>query len=660
MTGGSGPSILAYVRYHTNVELVERLRAVHTAASVQLSDDQLKQVLADVRVLARTSPSMATGGFTGGRGLLGGADGAPGGRRGAGPDAMMGEFGGARAGRGFARGSSGPVTIQADGRSLTGLMMSQSEFDGTLYANGRFYLLAKNGDVYREKPVTPKADWITYHGSVAAGRFSPLDQINLTTVQSLGVAWIFQMPPSPRIQATPIVVDGVMYITGWNEIYALDATTGRQLWTRSEPHTEGILGDAGFGSNRGAAIADDKVFMVTDHAHLLAFNRFTGQKVWDIEMASYKDGYSATVPALVIGDLLVQGVSGGDEGVRGFIDAYRISTGERVWRFWTIPKRGEKGSETWIGQAIDHGCGATWQTGSYDPSLDLIYWGTGNPCPAHNDEERKGDNLYTSSVVALSSKTGELKWYYQFTPHDTNDWDATQPMVLVDETWQGRPRKLLIHGDRNGMFYVLDRTNGEFVLGSNLSTKITWNHGFTKEGRPIVDPGAIATREGIAVCPGPNGGANWPDVSYSPNTKLFYVRVADSCGISTASEDPLTRRRWFGEVKPDPPKAEEKLQALLAEYPGGSFIRAMDPFTGKRVWDYPVAPGRTGPLSTAGGLVFVGASGGLVALDARTGKTVWHINVAQTSMSSPMTYMVGGRQYIALPGTGAVIAYALR
>jgi alcohol dehydrogenase (cytochrome c) len=452
----------------------------------------------------------------------------------------------------------------------------------------------------------------------------------------------------------------VMYVTGWNEIFAIDATTGRQLWTYNEPHTEGILGDAGSGSHRGAAIAGDKVFMATDHAHLLAFNRFTGVKLWDVEMGNYKDGYSATVPGLVVGDLIIQGMSGGDEGVRGFLDAYRVSTGERAWRFWTIPKRGEKGSETWVGQAIDHGCGATWQTGSYDPSLDLVYWPTGNPCPAHAGEERMGDNLYTSSVVALSAKTGELKWYYQFTPHDTNDWDATQPVILVDEMWQGRPRKLLLQGNRNGMFYVLDRTNGEFLLGSNLSTKITWNKGFTKEGRPIVDPSAIATREGIALCPGPNGGANWPEASYSPMTKLFYTRVADSCGISTSSEDPLTGNRWFGEIKPDPQKAQEKLQTLLADYPGGNFIRAMDPFSGKKVWDYPVAGGRTGPLSTAGGLVFVGASGGMVALDAKTGKPVWHINLGQNSLSTPMTYVVGGKQYIALPGSGSVVAYALR
>jgi len=406
-------------------------------------------------------------------------------------------------------------------------------------------------------------NWLNYSGGYFSQRHSTLNQITPANVKNLELKWIHQTRLTGTWQATPLVVDGVMYITGWNEIFALDATTGRQLWTYSEPHTEGLLGDAGSGSNRGAALAGDRVFMVTDHAHVLAFNRFTGEKVWDVEMANYKDGYSATVPALVVGDLLIQGMSGGDEGVRGFLDAYKISTGERVWRFWTIPKRGEPGSETWKGQAIDHGCGATWQTGAYDATLDLVYWPTGNPCPDHAGEERIGDNLYTSSVVALNAKTGQLKWYYQFTPHDTNDWDATQPVILIDEPWQGRPRKLLIQGNRNGMFYVLDRTTGEFLLGSNLSTKITWMKGFTKEGRPIINPEAVATKEGIALCPGPNGGANWPEASYSPMTKLFYTRVADSCGISTASDDPLTNNRWFGEIKPDPPAAQEKLAALM-------------------------------------------------------------------------------------------------
>jgi alcohol dehydrogenase (cytochrome c) len=451
-----------------------------------------------------------------------------------------------------------------------------------------------------------------------------------------------------------------MYVTGWNEIYALDATTGRQLWSYGEPHTLGLLGDAAGGANRGPAVAGDRVIMTTDNAHLLAFNRFTGQKVWDVEMGHYKDGYTGTAAPLVVGDLVIQGISGGDEGIRGFIDAYRISSGERVWRFYTIPKRGEKGSETWKGQAIDHGCGATWLTGSYDASLDLIYWGVGNPCPDYAGQERLGDNLYTSSVVALAAKTGELKWYYQFSPHDTHDWDAAQPMLVVDETWQGQPRKLLMTGNRNGMFYVLDRVTGQFLLADKLSTKVTWNKGFTQDGRPIIDPASVSSYEGSPVCPAGTGGTNWQSQSYNPITKLFYARVADSCGIFTAQkDDPLrTDNRWMGGTARGTlnPAVQAAFDKLTEDYPGGTFVRAIDPFTGKKVWDY---AGGAGVLSTAGGLVFM-ASGGLTALDAKTGALAWQHYAGQGSSAAPITYMYGGKQYLALAGSSGVVAYVVR
>jgi alcohol dehydrogenase (cytochrome c) len=662
MTGAAGPSILTYVRYHTNAEIEAVLRTrVPRHPAVTLSDDELRAVLADLRALAGTNPNMATGGFTGRR------TGGGGGTRGVPPAAASGA-GAAAAGRGRAggggrggRGASGPATISlADGRTLSGTMVAQSEFDATLLAEGRFYLLSREGPLYREKPIAPKADWLIYDGGYTGNRFSPLEQINAGNVGALAPAWIFPMTTPPRFETTPVVADGIMYLTGWNELHAIDATSGRSLWSHSQPPTEGLLGDAGTGANRGAAISGDLVLMVTDHAHLLAFNRFTGQKVWDVEMGSHKDGYSATAAPLVVGALVIQGVAGGDEGARGFVDAYRAATGERVWRFYTIPKRGEKGSETWKGQAIDHGCGGTWLTGSYDATLDLLYWAVGNPCPLYNGEERLGDNLYTASVVALAAQTGELKWHYQFTPHDTHDWDATQPMLLVDEMWQGRPRKLLLNGNRNGMFYVLDRTTGEFLLGDRLSTKVTWNLGFTKEGRPIVDPGSVSTREGVAVCPGATGGANFPAAAFSPETKLFYTRVSDSCGVFTSHEDPLgvAGDRWRGGgVASD--KAQQALAALQSGY-GGTFIRAMNPFTGKKVWDYPASGGRSGVLATGGGLLFVGGSGGLVAVDAKSGKAVWHFNTGQSSSAGPMTFMVGGKQYVVLAGSGGIVAYALR
>ena len=424
--------------------------------------------------------------------------------------------------------------------------------------------------------------------------------------------------------------------------------------------TTAYCAKAGIGTNRGVTINGDKAFMVTDHAHLLGFNRFTGQKLWDAEMGSHEESYSSTSPPLPVGDLLVVGVAGGEEGARGFLDAYRASTGERVWRWYSIPKRGEKGSETWIGQALEHGCGATWMPGSYDPQLDLIYWAIGNPCPDIAGEERIGDNLYTSSVVALAAKTGEMKWYYQFTPHDTHDWDAVQPMLLVDEMWQGKPRKLLMHGDRNGMFYVLDRTTGEVLRTANLSTKVTWHKGFTADGKPIVDPGSIATKEGIAACPAGGGGANFQAQSYNPLTKLFYARVSDSCGIYTSHDDPLgaTGNRWFGRGTPSD-KAREQLAALTKGYETGVFIRALDPFSGKKVWDLPAPAGRSGVLSTAGGLIFLGGGGGLLVVDAKSGKPLWNVNISQTTQGSPMTFMVGGKQYVALAGTSSITAYVL-
>jgi len=654
MTGATAASILAYVRYHTDTEVTEAIRDRHRSASaMSLEDAELRQILAGMREIAGTNPAMATGGFTGRRG-------GPGPARGTGPAP-------AASAAAPARGSTSKpdremVTIKmADGRTRTGLLFAESETSAVLLENGMFTPLSKDGSVYREKPIAPKADWTHYDGSLTGNRYSRLELINATNVQRLGAAWIFPIAGNPRaIQSTPVVQDGIMYVTGWNEIYALDATTGRQIWTYSEARHEGILSEGGIGTNRGVTISGDRAFMVTDHAHLLGFNRFTGQKLWDAEMGSYLESYSSTSPPLPVGDLLVVGVAGGEEGARGFLDAYRASTGERVWRWYSIPKRGEKGSETWVGQALEHGCGATWMPGSYDPELDLVYWAIGNPCPDIAGEERIGDNLYTSSVVALAAKTGELKWYYQFTPHDTHDWDAVQPMLLVDEVWKGRPRKLLMHGDRNGMFYVLDRTNGEVLLTANLSTKVTWHKGFTSDGKPVVDPGSIATKEGIAACPAGGGGTNFQATSYNPITRLFYARVSDSCAIYTSHDDPLgaTGNRWFGRGTPGE-KAREQLAELLKGYETGVFIRAIDPFTGRKVWNLPAPAGRSGVLSTSSGLIFLGGGGGLLVVDAKSGKPLWNVNIAQTTQGSPMTFMVGGKQYVALAGTNSITAYVL-
>jgi alcohol dehydrogenase (cytochrome c) len=553
-----------------------------------------------------------------------------------------------------AQGLPEPKVVAAkltSGVSLNGIVRNETNFDMQLEtADGKIHLLAKEGDIWRERSLLPKMDWTSYNGGYTGNRYSPLEQINTANVKQLAPKWVFPIPGAPRLEATPVVVEGIMYVTASNEAYALDATTGRRIWQYRQPRTTGILGEAAGGAQRGVAVSGDRVFMVTDSARLLSLNRWNGQKVWDVQMGDYqKDNASATVAPLVVGDLVVVGVAGGEEGVRGFVDAYKVSTGERVWRFWTIPKRGEKLAETWVGDALEHGCGASWMTGSYDPDLDLIYWGIGNPCPDYNGDQRIGDNLYTDSVVALDAKTGELRWYYQFTPHDTHDWDADEPILLIDEPWQGRPRKLLVQANRNGFFFVLDRTNGELLLATPF-VKVNWASGYGKDGRPILVPDFNeSSYEGTLTCP--RAGANWPSASYSPIVKLFFVTAAETCAIIKKVAGPFeVGNRYFN--------------GSATGVPGGrGYIRALDIQTGNKVWEYAPAGtggGSSGTLATAGELVFIGESSGLfTALDARNGKPLWNFPANQAWRASPMTYMVGGKQFVVLAGPGGFFAFGL-
>jgi alcohol dehydrogenase (cytochrome c) len=442
-----------------------------------------------------------------------------------------------------------------------------------------------------------------------------------------------------------------MYISGPNRISALDATSGRELWTFRQPLTDGVIGDAGRDANRGVAVRGDHVFMITDHAHAIAVNRWTGQKVWDTEMADYRENYSATVAPLVVGDLVIAGVSGGDEGVRGFLDAYHADTGERAWRFWTIPSREDPEAATWIGPGLEHGCGATWLSGSYDAELDLIYWPIGNPCPDMDGEGRLGDNLYTDSIVALRPKTGEMVWYYQTTPHDTHDWDAIAPLILVDEQWEGRPRKLLVQANRNGFYYVFDRTNGELLMAKPHIDELTWATGIGKDGRPITTPGWESTLEGSRVCPGLSGGANWLSASYDPQTKLMIFQDLESCAVYVRSPtDWRAGVRFFGGSSRTEPGSQK-------------LVRAINILTGERVWQLPMAgPPRNsaGTLATAGGVVITGDNGGaLMALDSKSGELLWRADFNQTLTASPMTYMVSGKQYVSIPTAFGYLAFAL-
>jgi alcohol dehydrogenase (cytochrome c) len=496
-------------------------------------------------------------------------------------------------------------------------------------------------------------DWPTYHGRLSGNRHNELRQINTANVGLLGAKWMFPIPDSNRLEVTPVVVDGVMYVSMANQAYALDARSGRQIWHYSRPLTKGVIGDAGTAINRGVAVLGNAVFMVTDHAHIIALHRLTGELLWDTEMADYRKHYGATSAPLVVKDLVLSGTSGGDEGARGFVDAYKASTGERVWRFWNMPAPGEPLSETWVGRAMEHGCVDGWLTGTYDPAADLIYWPTGNPCPDYNGDERKGDNLYSSSVLALEPQTGKLRWHYQFTPHDLHDWDATETPMLIDAEFRGRQRRLLVQANRNGFFYVLDRVTGEFLLGEPFVKKLTWASGIGSDGRPKLVPGQEPTDQGTRTCPSVSGATNWMSTAYSPSTGLFYVMALESCNIYTKSSAWWEPGQSFygGAARRVPGEINQK------------FLRAIDLQTGKIAWEVPqVGPGHSagGVLSTAGGVVFYGDdNGALAAVDAKTGKALWHFNTNQTWRASPMTYMVDGKQYIGAASGSNIIAFSL-
>ena len=597
------------------------------------------------------------------------------------------------------------VTVRLrDGRTLRGIAKNESAFDMQLLGvDGRLHLLSKDGiaNIVREKSLMPKVEatpeemrdlvaylsrlaagandgttpanlelgpgirfaniaqpaagsWPTYNGNLSGNRFSPLDQIRTTNVQRLTPQWTFPLPGAPRaLQVTPVVVDGVMYVTSVNEVYALDARSGSQIWHYARPRTRGLAGDAASGINRGVAVLGDRVFTVSDNAHLFALHRLTGQLIWDVEMADWRQNYGATGAPLVVNDLVVAGISGGDEGVRGFLDAYKASTGERVWRFWTVPAAGEPGSETWNGRAMEHGCGATWLTGTYDPVARLLYWPTGNPCPDYNGDERKGDNLYTASVVALDPATGKRKWHYQFTPHDLHDWDATETPVLVDATFRDKPRKLLLHGNRNGFFYVLDRLTGEVLVAEPFVKKLTWASGIGSDGRPVLLPGNEPTAEGQLVCPSVSGAANWPSSAYNPARGLFYMFAEESCSIySRNGQWWEAGQSFYGGGTRRTPDGD-----------GGKFLKAIDIQTGKVAWEIPDIGGAisaSGLIATAGGLIFYGdGNGAFVAADAGNGKLLWHFNTGQSWKAGPMTYTVDGRQYIGIAAGTTIMAFAL-
>jgi alcohol dehydrogenase (cytochrome c) len=543
------------------------------------------------------------------------------------------------------------ATVTVAGATLSGLVLNQSQFDMQLLGDDRkLHLLRTSGA--RTRAVTSQADWTSYNGGPGGSRYSTLTQINTRNASTLAPAWMFSLRNTNNLQVTPIVSDGVMYVTSANECYALDAGSGREIWHYQRARTKGLVGNAAGGINRGASVAGDRLFMVTDHDHIIALNKSTGALLWETEMADWRQNYNATGAPLPVGNLVVTGTSGGDEGVRGFVAAFDQATGKEVWRFWTTPKRGEPGSDTWQGKGLDHPAGTTWMTGTYDASLDTIYWTVGNPGPDLIGDDRLGDNLYTDSVVALDAKTGTLKWHFQFTPHDVWDYDAEETPALVDTVWQGRPRKLMVQANRNGFFYVLDRTNGTFLFGTQYAKSVTWATGLDANGRPLRVPNMEPTLTGIRVCPSLEGASNWYSTSFNPITNLYYVQTNDRCGIFTKVPADWEAGKGFmgGSFAPAP----EPAQRLL---------RAIDIHTGKAVWTLPqtgTVNSWGGVLSTAGGVVIFGEdSGALMAADAATGRALWHFQTSALWKASPMTYMFDNKQYIAIAAGSNIIAFGL-
>jgi PQQ-dependent dehydrogenase (methanol/ethanol family) len=531
-----------------------------------------------------------------------------------------------------------------------------------------------------EQVLHPKAgDWPTYHGRLDGNRHSALDQISVANVGDLSLQWAYTMRAF-NLEMTPVVVDGVMYATGQNQVSALDARSGREIWRYSRPRSQGLRGDAAIGFNRGVALLGDRVFSVTDDARLLALNRLNGALLWEVILPQNRDQpYGGTMAPIVVGNLVIAGVSGGDEGIRGFLAAYNVATGKEVWRFWTVPAPGEPGSDTWRGAALPVGGGSTWLAGSYDPETETLYWPSGNPFPDTDATEREGDNLYTNSILALDVKTGKLKWHYQTTPADLHDWDAQEPLVLVDARFQGENRKLLLQANRNGFFYVLDRTNGKVLLAKPFVTKLTWASGIGADGRPMLLPGNTPTPAGTLTCPAIRGATNWMSTAYNPATRAFYVMAVENCGNYRSTQFLLNRAttppppaRAAGPGAPAPGGGGAGRAGLApvngfnGAGPGGGgqqFLRALDLDTGKVLWEIPQTGSSNnyaGTLSTAGGVVFYGASSGeFAAVDAKTGRALWHFETQEGWHASPMTYMVDGRQYVAIAAGANILSFAL-
>ena len=490
-------------------------------------------------------------------------------------------------------------------------------------------------------------NWLMYSGDYAGRRFSALDQINISNAASLVPKWAYQTMGGGKFETTPLAVDAVLFATGQDDrAFALDARSGRPIWQYQRALPSDIRPCCGR-VNRGLAILGDKVFLGTLDAHVIALDTKTGNVVWDTSTTDYRKGYSITLAPLVIKNLVLIGVSGGEYGIRGFIDAYDAASGERKWRFYTIPGPGESGHESWEADSWKIGGAPAWITGTYDPATNTTFWTTGNPSPSNRGEGRAGDNLYSNSLLALDPDTGRLKWYFQFSKHDEHDYDATQVPVMIDQA----DRRLILQANRNGFFYVIDRTNGKLIF-ANPFAKVTWSDSKDASGAPIARKDASPTLEGNRVCPGAAGATNWMSPTYDPQTQLFYVTAREQCDVfSTAPQTYEAGHAYYGSAYfPNDDAA-----------PFTGALRAIDPATGKIKWEWKhPSPTWSGLLSTAGGLVFTGdAEGNFIALEAASGKVLWHFQCGASVYSSPMSFQLDGKQYVAIAAGSALFTFGL-
>ena len=497
--------------------------------------------------------------------------------------------------------------------------------------------------------------WLMYSGDYTGRRHSPLTQVTPGNVGRLAAQWAFQadnMVAGRGFEGTPLLLDGVLYVTGNNNTaWAINVRTGEQIWRYRRNLPPGLTYGSANASNRGFAALGDLLFMGTLDAHLLALDRRTGKLVWDQTVENFKVGYAITQAPLIVKDKIIIGIAGGDIPTRGFVDAYNAKTGERAWRFYTIPARGEPGSETWSDpDVLPRGGGATWQTGSYDPELNLLYWGVGNPNPDYFGDDRKGDNLYTASLIALDADTGKLRWHFQFTPHDLHDWDSNHVPVLADLTINGRARKVVMVANRNSFFYTVDRETGEFLVGKPLNGT-QWARELTKEGKPIVLTNGVATSATPTCVPDYRGGTNFNPPSYDPAAQLFFVMARETCAIYSPKREEMVAGRSFMSG------GMEKLPE-----PDFSALRAIDPKTGAIKWEHKFTQSSlAGVMSTASGLVFAGDQDGYFnAFESRSGKLLWRYRTgAPIHGAAATTYMLDGRQFVLIPSGMTITAFAL-